>query len=105
VASLSKTKSFPAAKVKEALMSELTRAVTSSLKRHGMSVPKTEKELAAKAFVLDSLRTIDILITIEDVVGKELPDSIVRAGGYNSINDALDHLLPNIEKFWNKGAK
>ena len=34
----------------------------------------------------------------------ELKDSLVRTGGYTSANQALDHLMPRLEKAWEKNA-
>jgi hypothetical protein len=38
------------------------------------------------------------------VLGFELKDSIVKSGGYGSINQAIGHLMPQIEAAWNKNA-
>ena len=43
---------------------------------------------------------VSILCTVEPIVGLELPDSVVRAGGYASIEGALARLLPRIEAQW-----
>jgi hypothetical protein len=57
------------------------------------------------AEVADCLREeliVAILCAIEPIVGFELPESLVRTGGYRSVVTALDHLLPRIEKEWMK---
>ena len=59
----------------------------------------------AMSVPLDSLSVVDTLCAIEPVVGFELRESLVRTGGYNSIDEALGHLLPRIEKVWVKKTK
>jgi hypothetical protein len=36
------------------------------------------------------------------MVGFELPEDLVRAGGYDSIEQVVQHLLPQVQKRWNK---
>jgi hypothetical protein len=50
---------------------------------------------------------VDILCAVEPIVVFELPDSVVRAGGYRSVENVLGQLLPRIEKLWmkRKGAQ
>jgi hypothetical protein len=50
---------------------------------------------------------VSILCAIEPIVGFELPESVVRSGGYVSVESALSNLLPQIEKLWikKKGVK
>jgi hypothetical protein len=56
---------------------------------------------------VDSLVVVSILCMVEPIVGFELPDGVVRAGGYSSVESALAHLLPRIEAQWikKKGGK
>jgi hypothetical protein len=56
---------------------------------------------------VDSLVVVSILCAVEPIVGFELPESVVRAGGYTSVDSALGQLLPRLEKEWmkKKGAK
>ena len=50
---------------------------------------------------------IKALCAIETVIGIELRDNIVQTGGYASVEEALGHLVPRIEKVWvkKKGSK
>ena len=45
---------------------------------------------------------VAILCAVEPIVGFELSESVVRAGGYTSIDNALGQLLPRLEKEWTK---
>ena len=38
----------------------------------------------------------------DELLGFELPDRVVRAGGYNTIDQVIGQLLPCIEKEWQK---
>jgi hypothetical protein len=56
---------------------------------------------------MDSLSVVATLVAVEAVVGFELKESIVRTGGYASVQAALDHLVPRIQIAWDrkKGKK
>jgi hypothetical protein len=72
-----------------------------------MALPTAPGQIEKAAVQVDSLVVVSILCAVEPIVGFELPDSVVRAGGYVSVESALGHLLPRIEKEWmkRKGAK
>jgi hypothetical protein len=65
-------------------------------------LPNGSIEILKARVHIDSLVAVSILCTIETIVALELPDSIVRAGGYESVQSALDHMLPRLEKEWMK---
>lgn len=46
--------------------------------------------------VVDSLVVAELLVHIEAVVGSKLPVSVIRRGGYYSVDDAVAHLVPRI---------
>jgi len=93
---------FPKAEVEARLRDELIKAVTAEASIKGLPLPATPTQVAVTPFQIDSLVVVSILCTIEPVVGFELPDSVVRAGGYVSIASALEDLLPRIEKLCTK---
>jgi hypothetical protein len=51
---------------------------------------------------VDSLVVVSLLCTVEPHIGFELPESVVRTGGYKSVDAAVEHLLPRIEAEWKK---
>lgn len=55
--------------------------------------------------VIDSLVVVGVLCEVEPLVPFDLPDTLVRAGGYNSVEEALGHLMPKIKEKWNKHYK
>ncbi len=103
------TTPFPAANADAALRTALLESVKSTASIHGVSLPATTAGQCAASVHLNSLEVVSLLCSVEPVVGFELKDSIVKSGGYNSINEAIDHVMPRIKAAWqragNKGAK
>ena len=52
--------------------------------------------------VIDSLVVVEVLIELEPKVPFALPESLVRAGGYDSVDQVVQHVLPQLEKRWKK---
>ncbi|MGH7206327.1 MAG: hypothetical protein ACREI2_08990 [Nitrospiraceae bacterium] len=50
--------------------------------------------------VIDSLVVVEILVAVETIIGGELPESLVKKGGYHSINETVEDLLPKIKRHW-----
>lgn len=96
------TKTFPASKVEAGLRAELHNTIKQSAKFKGISIPSDPKQLETIPYQIDSLVCVDILCAIEPIVGFELPEKVVRTGGYGSIDSAIKHLMPRIQKEWNK---
>lgn len=99
-----KTAPFPKAAVEARLRNELIEAVKAEANITGVTLPTASARISKTPFQVDSLVVVSILCTVEPIVGFELPDSVVRAGGYGSIDSALASLLPRIEAQWNKKA-
>jgi hypothetical protein len=101
------TAPFPLAAVEAKLRDELVEAVKIEASIRGMSLPSAPAQIAKAAVQVDSLVVVSILCTVEPIVGFELSEGVVRAGGYTSVESALGHLLPRLEKEWTKkkGAK
>ena len=100
------TAKFPVAAVESRLRDELIEAVKTEASIRGIALPAARADIAKTAFQVDSLVVVSILCAVEPIVGFELPDSVVRAGGYGSVESALAHVIPGIEKYWikRKGA-
>ena len=93
---------FPGAKVRAALLEQLIDEVKSTASIKGHPLPATNADIIKAAVQIDSLVTVEILVVAEPILGFELPDSVVRTGGYRSIEAAIQHLMPRIEKLWKK---
>jgi hypothetical protein len=100
----STSKAFPNADVEAKLRDLLLEAVTADAQLKGITLPADEPGKFAASIHLDSLGVVDLLCGLEPIVGFELKESLVKAGGYNSINDAVGHLMPRIEKAWTKSG-
>lgn len=93
---------FPNAATEARLRSELVEAVKAEAAIRGVTLPVLPAQVAQTSFQVDSLVVVSILCAVEPIVGFELPDSVVRAGGYGSVESALEQLLPRIEAQWKK---
>ena len=102
-----KTAPFPLAVVEAKLRDELVEAVKIEASIRGMALPAATADISKVSVHVDSLVVVSILCAVEPIVGFELPESVVRAGGYTSVDSALGQLLPRLEKEWmkKKGAK
>lgn len=97
---------FPAAAVEACLRSELIDIVKAEAQLSGVVLPKTTSAICGATIQIDSLSVVSILCAVEPIVGMELPDQVVRSGGYRSVDQAVSQLVREIEKQWNrKGSK
>lgn len=55
--------------------------------------------------VIDSLVVVEVLLELETQVPFDLPDSLVRAGGYDSVDEVVQHLMPKLQQRWNQYHK
>jgi hypothetical protein len=49
--------------------------------------------------VVDSIVIVEAIVEVEAIINCKLPLSIIRQGGYYSIDDAVTNLLPKIMEF------
>ena len=93
---------FPMAAVKACLRDELVETIKSLAKIKGLTLPATPAQIATSSLQIDSLVCVEILCAIEPIVGIELPEKVVKTGGYGSIETAIKNLIPRIEAKWKK---
>jgi hypothetical protein len=98
------TIAFPKAAVEAKLRDALLASANSEALLKGIKLPSDLPGQAAASVRLDSLDVVSLLCDIEPIVGFELKDHLVRAGGYNSVNQAMEHLMPRIETAWEKNG-
>jgi hypothetical protein len=105
---INKQKVFPRHELELLLTDELLQAAETEANMRGFAMPKQRAQAAATPVPIDSLVAVAIVCAIEPVIGFSPPDATVRAGGYSSVQDALDHLLPRLHHQWQRkhgGAK
>ena len=99
------TKTFNAAAVEAALRDALISNVQSQAELYGVDLPDTLSGVSKQAVVIDSLVVVEILTVAEPLIGAELPQKLVKEGGYDSVDQAIENLMPKIEKIWQKKQK
>jgi hypothetical protein len=93
---------FPVAEVETCLREELIHIVESRAELQGQALPSTRAAIMTAPFPIDSLDAVEILCKLDELLGFDLPHSVVRAGGYDAIDQAILHLMPRVEKVWLK---
>lgn len=81
---------FPEAAVKERLSHEISHIV------------RQQNQVRGSELGIDSLAVVEILCVLDDILLFEVNESVVRPGGYASVEDAVTHLSGRIEKQWRK---
>jgi hypothetical protein len=91
---------FPADAVKDCLRDELVAAVQAEAQRKGSPLTGNAIKLGGMAIEIDSLTVVETLCALDDVLPFQVDESVVRAGGYDSIDEALTHVIGGIETKW-----
>ena len=93
---------FPKRGVETALIDELIDVAEAEAMVRGIALPGDRPGRMAAVVPMDSLSVVATLVAVEKVVGFELKESMVRTGGYDSIQAAVDHLIPRIQIAWDR---
>jgi hypothetical protein len=91
---------FPLNDVTKALVDELLLIAKDEAQVRGITLPGDRPGMMAAAIPMDSLTVVATLVAVEKHLGFELKESIVRTGGYDSVQAAIDHLVPRIQVAW-----
>lgn len=59
-------------------------------------------QVSGGAAGIDSLAVVEILCVLDDILPFEANESVVRPGGYSSIDDAVKSVSGRVEKQWVK---
>lgn len=82
---------FPEFEIRRRLEAEVRSAADESVVLFGEWAP-----------VLDSLRTVSILIALEDLFPFRIhPEKVIRSGGYSNVDEAVDDLIEKLRDQWN----
>jgi hypothetical protein len=93
---------FPQQEVQDRLCGELVSLVQKQARVKGEVLPVDPKVLLTRTINIDSLGVVEILCVLDEVLPFLVDESVVRAGGYSSIQNALTDLLPKIDTRWRK---
>ena len=95
---------FPEAEVLEALKAFWAEETGSSAKTGSpFGAPrKTGGNVFDVRPELDSLRAVEVLLVVEQIIGIELPDSVVKLGGYNSCDEFVEQFVPAVRAVFDK---
>lgn len=101
-AALPRPSIFPATSVEAKLRSELLASVRAAAPTLGLSIPVNDAAASSMILELDSLVVVETLCALDEILPFEVGESVVRSGGYESIDEALSDLLPRLSDEWNK---
>lgn len=93
---------YPAVDVAAVLRNELLGAIRRLFRRKGTALPKTDDEVVIMTIEIDSLTVVELLSSLDDILPFEVTESVVKAGGYHSIEAAVKHVTGRIETKWNR---
>ena len=97
-----KQDTFPRDDVIKALVAELLQVLSGEAQVRGIQLPDDLPGRMIASVPMDSLSVVATLVAVEAVVGFELKERLVRTGGYNSVQAAVDHVVPRILAAWEK---
>jgi hypothetical protein len=93
---------YPATAVAAVMREELLRAVRSRFRRKGQPLPVADDEVVILVVEIDSLTVVELLSNLDDILPFKVTESVVKAGGYVSIEAAVKHVVSRVETKWNK---
>ncbi len=96
---------YPATAVATVMQQELVRAVRSRFQRKGQPLLIPDDELVLLTLEIDSLTVVELLSNLDDILPFKVTESVVKAGGYGSIEAAVKHVVSRIETKWNSYHK
>jgi hypothetical protein len=53
--------------------------------------------------VIPSHQAVEVTVLLEPTLGREIPETVIRRGGYHSVDDFVDDLLHKLEALHNAG--
>ena len=93
---------FPRKETEALLREELMGAAKEEADMNGLSIPSESSAVVIAPIPMDSLVVVDLLCALDNLLGFQPKPATVKTGGYNSVQEALDHLMPQLEKQWRK---
>ncbi len=91
--------SFPASDIESCIREFLAKEAIDQASLNGDSDGKIGNVFGPEPS-LDSLVMVEALIELEEHVPFELPIELIRPGGYESVDEMIDDLLPQLKDLW-----
>jgi hypothetical protein len=91
---------FPAAQIESQLRAQLAAEAKVQAQLRGTGSGPSLRRSSKAEPEIDSLVAVEVLTVIESFVPFELPESLIRPGGYTSVNDFINDLLPKVNNRW-----
>jgi hypothetical protein len=95
---------FPAKAIEASIRGFLAQEGAMQAVLHGGSAPTAPTGIGPQPMI-DSLVVVEVLLELETQVPFELPESLVQAGGYDSVDEVVQHLMPKLQKRWSEHHK
>lgn len=96
---------FPAQVIETCIREFLAQEGAMQAVLHGAAATAGPAGTISPQPVIDSLVVIEILLELETKVPFGLPECLVRAGGYDSVDELVQDLMPKLEQRWNEHHK
>ena len=96
------TIAYPAAAVSATLTDEFIAVTRRTFDRKGSPLTIDDQDLARAVIDIDSLTAVEILCVLDDILPFQVGESVICAGGYMSIGEAVEKIVGRVEKEWVK---
>ena len=96
---------FPAQAIEASIRGFLAQEGAMQAVLHGVGAAGGSKGVIGPQPDIDSLVVVEVLLELETQVPFELPESLVQAGGYDSVDEVVQHLMPKLQLRWNQHHK
>ena len=54
---------------------------------------------------IDSLEIVRFMLRIEEIIDVEVPPKFIKRGGYETADEMIEHLMPQLSGLWDDHAK
>lgn len=99
IQSPAKIEAFPESRIRESLTAWWNEEVEK--RRSDPFAPKTTKGTLYEVLPsIDSLAVLESMIIIEQIIDQKVPARFIKPGGYDSSEDMLKHLIPQMRKLY-----
>lgn len=62
-------------------------------------------DIMQPAVEIDSHRAVRALVSLEEVVKFEIPETVIKEGGYETFEEMKEHLVPRVQAIYDKKRK